>query len=54
MSQNRSEVVFSRKAIATTNHAAVDFNNDPVIMENFQKHLGLFLGSKLNSSDHIN
>ena len=47
------EVVFPRKGI-TTNHATVYFNNDPVIRENFQKHLGLFLDSKLNFSDHIN
>ena len=44
---------FSRKGI-TTNHATVYFNNDPAIRENFQKHLGLFLDSKLNFSGHIN
>ena len=54
MSQNRPKrLFFSRKGI-TTNHATVYFNNDPVIRENFQKHLGLFLDSKLNFSDHIN
>ena len=47
------EVVFSRKGIRT-NHATVYFNNDPVIRENIQKHLGLFLDSKLNFSGHIN
>ena len=45
--------VFFRKGI-TTNHAIVYFNNDPVIRENFQKHLGLLLDSKLNFSGHIN
>ena len=29
-------------------------NNKPVIRGNFQKHLGLFLDSKLNFSGHIN
>ena len=47
------EVVFSRKGI-TTNHATVYFKNDPVIRENFQKHLGLFLDSRLNFSGHVN
>ena len=42
VSKQTQEVVFSRKGI-TTNHATVYFNNDPVIRENFQKHLGLFL-----------
>ena len=50
MSQNRPKrLFFSRKGI-TTNHATVYFNNDPVIRRNFQKHLGLFLDSKLNFS----
>ena len=53
VSKQAQEVVFSRKGI-TTNHATVYFNNDPVIRENFQKHFGLFLDSKLNSSGHIN
>ena len=53
VSKHAQEVVFSRKAV-TTNHATVYFNNDPVIRENFQKHLGLFLDSKLNFFSHIN
>ena len=53
VSKQAQEVVFSRKGI-TTIHATVYFNNDPVIRENFQKHLGLFLDSKLNFSGHIN
>ena len=53
VSKQAQKVVFSRKGI-TTNHATVYFNNDPVIRENFQKHLGLFLDSKLNFSGHIN
>ena len=46
------EAVFSGKVIAT-NHVTV-FNNVPVISESFQKHLGLFLDSKLNFLGHIN
>ena len=53
VSKQAQDVVFSRKGI-TTNHATVYFNNDPVIRENFQKHLGLFLDSKLNFSGQIN
>ena len=53
VSKQAQEAVFSRKGI-TTNHATVYFNNDPVTGENFQKHLGLFLDSKLNFSGHIN
>ena len=53
VSKQAKEVVFSCKAIAT-NHATVYSNKDPVIRENFQKHLGLFLDSTLNFSDHIN
>ena len=54
MSQSRPKrLFFSRKEI-TTNHATLYFNDDPVIRENFQKNLGLFLDSKLNFSGHIN
>ena len=53
VSKQAQEVVFSRKGIRT-NHATVYFNNDPVIRGNFQKHLGLFLDSKLNFPGHIN
>ena len=53
VSKQAQAVVFCRNGI-TTNHATVYFNNDPVIRENFQKRLGLFLDSKLNFSGHIN
>ena len=53
VSKQAQEVVFSRKEI-TTNHATVYFNNDLVIRENFHRHFGLFLDSKLNFSGHIN
>ena len=55
VSKQAQEVVFSCKGITTkTNHTIVYFNNDPVIREIFQKHLGLVLDSKLNFSGHIN
>ena len=44
---------FSRKTNAS-NYVTVNFNNLPVIRENIQKNLGLFLDSKLNFFDHIN
>ena len=52
-SKQAQEIVFSRKANAS-NHATVYFNNVPVIRDNIQKHLGLFLDSKLSFFDHIN
>ena len=52
-SKQAQEIVFSRKASAS-NHATVCFSNVPVITDNIQKHLGLFLGSKLSFFDHIN
>ena len=53
VSKPAQEVVFSPKGI-TTNHATVYYNNDPVIRENFEKHLGLFLDSKLNLFGNVN
>ena len=47
-----SKVAFSREAIAT-NHATVCVNNVPVIRQNLQKHLGLFLDSEPNFFDYI-
>ena len=52
-SKQAQEIVFSRKA-NTSNHRTVYFNNVPVIRENIQKHLGLFLASKLNFFGYIN
>ena len=52
-SKQAQEIVFSCKANAS-NHATVYFNNVPVIKDNIQKHLGLFLDSKLSFFDHIN
>ena len=47
VSKQAQEIVFSRKANAG-NHKTVYFNNVPVIRKNIQKHLGLFLDSKLS------
>ena len=44
-SKHAQEIVFCRKANAS-NHKTVCFNNIPVIRENIQKHLLLFLDSK--------
>ena len=44
---------FSLKAIATK-HATVYFNNVSLKRENFQKHFGLLLFSKLNFFGYIN
>ena len=52
-SKQAQEIVFSCKANAS-NHGTVYFNNEPVIRENIQKHLGLCLESKLNFFDHMN
>ena len=53
VSKQAQEIVFSRKP-NVSNHATVYFNNVPVIRDNIQKHLGLFLDSKLSFFDHIN
>ena len=47
------EIVFSHKT-NRSNQRTVYFNNIPVIKVNIQKHLGLFLDSKLSFFDHIN
>ena len=52
-SKQPQELVFSQKA-KTSNHGTVYFNNASVTRENIQKHVGLFLDSKLNFLDHIN
>ena len=52
-SKQSQEIVLSRKANAS-NHATVCFNDVPVIRDNIQKYLGLYLDSKLSFFDHIN
>ena len=46
------ELIFSRK-VQTTNHASLFFNENVVPKTTFQKHLGMFLDSKLNFSEHL-
>ena len=53
VSKQAQEIVFCRKANAS-NHETVYFNNVPVIRDNIQKDLGLFLDSKLSFFDHLN
>ena len=52
-SKQAQEIVFSRKANAN-NHGTVYFNNIQVIRVNIQKHLSLFLDSKVSFFDHMN
>ena len=52
-SKQVQEVVFFRNENAS-NLRTVYFDNVPVIRENIQKHLGLFLDSKLSFFDHVN
>ena len=54
MSQNRPKRLFFLVKKSELTIQLFYFNNDPVIRENIQKHLGLFLDSKLNFSGHIN
>ena len=53
VSKQAQKIVFSRQAGAT-NHGTIYFHDVPVIRENIQNHLGLFLDSKLKFFDHIN
>ena len=46
------ELIFSRK-VQTTNHAPLFFNENVVPKTTIQKHLGMFLDSNLNFSEHL-
>ena len=46
------ELIFSRK-VQTTNHLPLFFNENVVQQTTLQKHLGMFLDSKLNFSEHL-
>ena len=46
------ELVFSRK-VQTTNPPPLFFNENIVLKTTLQKHVGLFLDSKLNFSEHL-
>ena len=52
LSKQAQEVIFSRKS-SRVDHARVPFNNSSVVPTSCQKHLGLYLDEKLNSSNHI-
>ena len=53
MLQNKPEVVFSRKK-NPSNHHDIYFNNMPLNRKNTENHLGLYLDTKLNFSEHTN
>ena len=46
------ELIFPRK-VQTTNHPSLFFNENFVSKTILQKHLGMFLDSKLNFSEHL-
>ena len=46
------ELLFSRKK-SSKPYPSLHFNDNPIHQVNFQKHLGLFLDSKLSSDEHI-
>ena len=46
------ELIFSRK-VQTANHPSLFFNENVVPKTTLQKHLGMFLDSKLNFSEHL-
>ena len=46
------ELIFPRK-VQTTNHPSLFFNESVVPKTILQKHLGMFLDSKLNFSEHL-
>ena len=46
------ELIFSRK-VQTTNLPPLFFNENVILQTTLQKHLGMFLDSKLNFSEHL-
>ena len=55
--QSRSFEAGTRSYILTENnkphHTGIIFNGNPVKKSSSQKHLGMFLGSKLDFDEHI-
>ena len=51
-SKQTQEIVFFRKK--DVNQGSIHFSNMPIVKENVQKYLGLFLDVKLNFLEHIN
>ena len=52
-SKQAQEVIFSRK-LQKTNHNQVYFNHNSVKQVPSQKHLGMYLDTKLNFQEHLN
>ena len=52
-SKRSQEVIFSRK-LQKTNHNQVYFNHNSVKQVPSQKHLGMYLDTKLNFQKHLN
>ena len=52
-SKQVQEVIFSRK-LQKTNHNQVYFNHNSVKQVPSQKHLGMYLDTKLNFQEHLN
>ena len=52
LSTQAQEMIFSQKA-SRVDHPTVTFNNSPVAGTPCHKHLGLYLGEKLNLSHYI-
>ena len=46
------ELIFSRK-VQMANHPPLFFNQNVFLQISFQKHLGMFVDSKLNFSGHL-
>ena len=49
MNKQAQEGIFSRK-LNKSSHTKIFFNNAPVVCENWQKHLGMYLHEILNFS----
>ena len=52
-SKQAQEVIFSRK-LQKTNHNQVYFNHNSVKQVPSQKHIGMYLNTKLNFQEHLN
>ena len=51
-SKQAQEAIFSCK-VKKPSHPDLIFNNNKVIQTPYQKHLGMFLGDKLNFGEHL-
>ena len=46
------KVIFSGETI-TQNHPIIYFNQNPIMQTNSQKHLGVFLDTRLDFNEHL-